>query len=331
MQRSSHEGLPVFDFSSFRAGKMCKRGLFGVPPRPTAERPLSIAVGRVRRIMLLLVLGLLAPTATAWATSGGAALVSPKTPHGIETVHSTAAVFTRTLRRGESGADVKTLQTWLTDVGYAVPADGVFGPMTQAAVRSFQRAENLRPASGTVGRRTAATLLAMVRKNAKAGGLSGQGVSTTTSSTSWVFPIKPLSRVTPPSWWTLDQGVDIPTWGYACGSSAVEVAMTSGTIVQEGISGFGPYAPIIKVDSGQYKGRYIYYGHAAPALVPVGTHVTAGQPIADVGCGQVGISTGPHLEIGISDAGGPPCCPGSQETSPLMYDIVLGLYRKQGG
>lgn len=321
----------MFDFRSFWTAKMCKRGLFEVSRRPTAERPVSIAVGRVRRIMPLLVLGLLASTATAWAGSGGAALVAPKAPRGIETVHGAASVFTRTLRRGDSGADVKTLQTWLTDVGYAVSADGVFGPITQAAVKRFQLAENLRPASGTVGRRTAATLLALVKKNAKAGGLAGQGGSTTTSSSSWVFPIKPLSKVTPPSWWTLDQGVDIPTWGYACGRSAVEVAMTSGTIVQEGISGFGPYAPIIKVASGQYKGRYIYYGHAAPALVPVGTHVTTGQPIADVGCGRVGISTGPHLEIGISDAGGPPCCPGFQETSPLMYDIVLGLYHKQGG
>jgi peptidoglycan hydrolase-like protein with peptidoglycan-binding domain len=310
---------------------MRKRARGPAARRLGAERAVSIEVGRVPRIMLLLVLGLLVPAASASAGSGGAALVAPKAPHGIETVHGTASVFSRTLRRGESGADVKALQTWLTEVGYALPVDGVFGPMTQAAVKSFQVAEKLSPASGAVGRRTAATLLAMVNKHAKAGGLAGQGGSTSTSSSSWVFPIKPLSRVTPPSWWTLDQGVDIPTWGYACGPSAVEVAMTSGTIVQEGISGFGPYAPIIKIDSGQYKGRYIYYGHAAPALVPVGAHVTAGQPIADVGCGQVGISTGPHLEIGISDAGGPPCCPGSQETSPLMYDIVLGLYRKQGG
>ena len=290
-------------------------------------------MGRIWRLAALLVVAVVLPAsgAVASSSSGGAAMVKATPVHSIVTGSSSSSVFTRTLRRGERGADVKTLQTWLTDVGYTVPATGYFGSMTRAAVKHFQRGMGLKPANGVVGRRTATTLLAQVKTTAKGSGVLDTPGLSLSGTSGWVFPLQPVSQVLPSSAWSLDQGIDIGMQNNLCGSGAVEVAMTAGTIVQEGIDGFGPAAPVLKVASGPYAGRYIYYGHAQPALVPVGAQVTPGEPIAEVGCGHVGISDAPHLEIGISDAGGPPCCPGYQETSPAMYDIVLSLFQKAGG
>jgi hypothetical protein len=274
-----------------------------------------------RRLAVLVAIALLAPAASAWAGSGGASLVAPQAPSGmVASDASSSSVFSRVLRYGDRGNDVKTLQSWLDQLSYNVPQTGYFGSITKSAVKSFQKSHNLSPASGTVGDRTAAALYAAVGKPRMAGsGDTGKGM---------VFPLSPLSRVVSPSSWTLDQGIDIATVNGDCGRQVKELAMAPGTIVQEGIDGFGPYAPIIKVSSGKYKNRYIYYGHAAPALVKVGARVHTGEPIAEVGCGDVGISSGPHIEIGISTRGGPPCCPAMRETSPAWYRVVLALYKK---
>jgi peptidoglycan hydrolase-like protein with peptidoglycan-binding domain len=236
----------------------------------------------------------------------------------------------RVLHRGMAGNDVHTLQRMLSASGFPVPATGTFGPITQREVESFQRARSL-PATGVVDLATVHALQLAVSGGADVGASAPTTTPSSGAVSSWVFPLEPKRLVLPPSDWTLDQGVDIGTDGNACGSQVKEVAVTSGTIVREGIDGFGPAAPVLQVDAGPYKGRYVYYGHALPALVPVGTHVTTGEPISEVGCGDVGISSGPHVEIGISAPGGPPCCPGYQETSPLMYSIVLKLYRADKG
>jgi murein DD-endopeptidase MepM/ murein hydrolase activator NlpD len=97
-------------------------------------------------------------------------------------------------------------------------------------------------------------------------------------------------------------------------------AVGSGTVVLHGIGGFGPWAPVLHLDDG----RYVYYGHAGPGnSVSIGTHVSAGAVIGEVGAGIVGISTGPHLEIGFAGPGGGPLGPG---TAPQMHDLLLGSY-----
>ena len=62
-----------------------------------------------------------------------------------------------TLRRGDSGEDVKRLQTLLNNYGYHLKVDGLFGTDTDHAVRAFQQGHYL-TADGIVGPKTWAAL-----------------------------------------------------------------------------------------------------------------------------------------------------------------------------
>ncbi len=148
--------------------------------------------------------------------------------------------------------------------------------------------------------------------------VSGTSVSTppsapVASSGGFVFPL-PKGSASPPGSWSQDQGVDISAPG-----DTPEYAVCSGTIVLHGIGGFGPWAPVLHCDSPIAGYSYVYYGHAGPAnQLPIGTHVGAGAVISSIGPGIVGISTGPHLEIGFADSSGSPLGGGAGTMMSLL-------------
>lgn len=62
-----------------------------------------------------------------------------------------------TLRKGDSGDDVRDLQELLNQYGYKLEVDGKFGAKTESAVKAFQQSHYLTP-DGVVGEKTWAAL-----------------------------------------------------------------------------------------------------------------------------------------------------------------------------
>src|SRR3712207_8979114 len=56
----------------------------------------------------------------------------------LPAVADARAFGSRTLERGSTGSDVRTLQELLTRVGYATTADGVFGRATARSVKAWE-------------------------------------------------------------------------------------------------------------------------------------------------------------------------------------------------
>ena len=234
-------------------------------------------------------------------------------------------------RDGDKGADVQTLQTWLSEVGYRSSIDGDFGPLTQAAVKQFQSNHRLSPVTGVVGRRTAATL--------RRGGQAGRQERRAEVHRRRHQHVDGRTGVPAPAAEPRDGPEQLVA---GPGDRHLDRRRRVRVTGRRGRDDLGDDRPggdrrVRSVRPGP-EGRQRAVRRALHLLrprqagaVPVGTHVTAGQPIAEVGCGDVGISSGPHIEIGISTPGGPPCCPAYQETSPAWYKVVLALYHSAGG
>jgi murein DD-endopeptidase MepM/ murein hydrolase activator NlpD len=190
-----------------------------------------------------------------------------------------------------SAGEVRSWQSLLTGLGFPAPQSGQWDVPTTAALKAYQQAAAT-PATGAIDDATRTNLLTpfpppipadlLASSLAAPAGVAGPGGAGL-----------PLPRQYLKSG-TVDQGVDYSTPG-----GTPLYAMGSGTIIQEGIGGFGPNAPVLQITSGPLAGKTVYYGHAGPDLVPVGAHVVQGQQISAVGNGIVGISTGPHLEVGF--------------------------------
>ncbi len=88
-------------------------------------------------------------------------LTPTETPEIPETVNC-AIAYTRLVRRGIRGDDVRHVQTCMNSLGYSTGiVDGIYGTNTFAGVTAYQRAQNLQKIDGIVGPETAGSLNAL--------------------------------------------------------------------------------------------------------------------------------------------------------------------------
>lgn len=97
---------------------------------------------------------------------------------------SSSSGFTRTLRKGYTGDDVKSVQTQLKALGYYTSSlDGVYGTGTMAAVSSFQKNNNL-SVDGLVGSKTYAKMFSSSAVSSSSSSSSSSDSSSDSSSSS---------------------------------------------------------------------------------------------------------------------------------------------------
>ncbi|MGC9499253.1 peptidoglycan-binding domain-containing protein [Streptomyces sp. WG7] len=116
---------------------------------------------------------------TTALSTGAAATASPHAPASAATAVAPTALAPAavapaaaaqaswpTVKSGQRGVDVTTVQLLLTARGHATKADGVFGAGTAAKVKAFQKAQRLK-ADGVVGRATWTRLVVTVKTGSK--------------------------------------------------------------------------------------------------------------------------------------------------------------------
>ena len=195
------------------------------------------------------------------------------------------AFGSRTMKRGDRGWDVAAMQYILARRGYPPGAiDAVFGPMTDAALRNFQRAYGL-SADGLAGPMTIGALRH---------GRASRGTPGTTPVVNG--PVRLLRPVPGPigdrfgtrrSGGRTHTGIDFPVAaGTRIGAAGVGVVEFAGW-------NNGGYGNLVVVR--HRLGYTTWYAHMSRIAVSAGLSVTGGTTLGYVG--STGHATGPHLHF----------------------------------
>ena len=197
------------------------------------------------------------------------------------------AFGSRTMKRGDRGWDVAAMQYILARRGYPPGAiDAVFGPMTDVALRNFQRAYGL-SADGLAGSQTISAL----RR-----GRASRGTPGTTTPVSG--PVRLLRPVPGP----VGDGFGAPREGSRT-HTGLDFPVPSGTRVGAagvGVTEFagwntGGYGNLVVIR--HRLGYTTWYAHLSSITTWVGENVSGGTRIGYVG--STGHSTGPHLHFEV--------------------------------
>lgn len=184
-----------------------------------------------------------------------------------------------TIRRGESGDDVRAVQELLNARGAGLDVDGKAGPVTERAIKDFQTAHGL-SADGVVGPLTLRALLTGDGPTAQTRTTTGAAPTTTTKppplppatpspSLYEEPPSSPSTPSTPSSPSPIARGQQqAPIPGYAPAKPTPAVVAKANEVLRGGLP-IGSTVPF-EADGKRYIARVEWHKHAATDNVPDG-------------------------------------------------------------